>query len=66
MDDNEKSSFLAGFDLAGQRKSDGKLYAYISKSVIDEWPNELELMGNTYTLENIIRGENGYESAQYA
>ena len=65
MDENLKS-FVAGFDLAGQRLPNGKLKSYLSDSVIDDWPAEVELFGNVYTLENVVRGEDGYESGVYA
>ena len=64
MDENLKS-FVAGFDLAGQRLPSGKLKSYLSDSVIDGWPAEVELFGNVYTLETVGRGENGYESGVY-
>jgi hypothetical protein len=59
--------FLAGFDLAGRRLPNGKLEAYYSGEgcVIDDWPEEIELFGNTYTLEEVIKGVEGYESGVY-
>ena len=65
MDEFQKKHFLAGFDLAACRKDDGKLHSYLGESTIEDFPDEIEMFGNTYTLENVIKGENGYESAQY-
>lgn len=65
MTDTEKSHFLAGFDLAGKRLPNGKLKAYLGESTMKDWPEEVELCGHTYTLENIIKGKEGYESAIY-
>jgi hypothetical protein len=68
MNENLKP-FLAGFDLAGKRLASGKLQCYGWEghefSLIDDWPDEVELFGNTYTLENVIKGVNGYESGVY-
>lgn len=60
--------FLAGFDLAGKRTSDGKLQSFLYKDThfpFNEWPREIEMCGNTYTLESIEKGIDGYESALY-
>jgi len=57
--------FLAGFDLAGKRLPNGKLQSYVGFTNIDDWPKEVELFGNTYTLENVIKGNDGYESGVY-
>lgn len=67
MNENLKT-FLAGFDLAGKRLPDGKLKSYwpSDETLLDDWPKEVELFGNTYTLEEVIKGENGYESGVYA
>lgn len=63
---NEKlKPFLAGFGLAGQRLKNGKLQAYGHKCLLDDWPEEVELFGTTYTLENVIKGNDGYESGEY-
>jgi hypothetical protein len=32
---------------------------------MDDWPEEVELFGITYVLENVIKGEEGYESGVY-
>ena len=59
-------SFLAGFDLAGKRLSNGKLQSYgLQERLMDDWPEEIELFGNTYTLEEVIKGVEGYESGVY-
>jgi hypothetical protein len=58
--------FLAGFDLAGQRLPNGKLQCYGTRgAVIDDWPKEVRLFANTYTLEDVVKGNNGYESGVY-
>lgn len=58
--------FLAGFDLAGQRLPNGKLQSYgLKDGLMDDWPDEVELFGRTYTLEEVIKGKNGYESGVY-
>ena len=65
MNENLKS-FLSGFDLTGKRLSDGKLQCYGDRNeVLDDWPKEVKLFGNTYTLENVIKGVDGYESGVY-
>lgn len=43
---------LAGFEVAGYRQDDGKFYLE-SGVTLEEMPEELELLGNTYTLEDI-------------
>lgn len=32
---------------------------------MDEWPREVELFGRTYTLEEVVKGKDGYESGLY-
>jgi hypothetical protein len=66
MTEEMKKHFLAGFDLAAQRRKDGKLYAYLGESVMDDWPDEVEMCGNVYTKEDVVKGNDGYESALYA
>ena len=63
----ELKPFIAGFDLAGQRLPNGKLqcYSYGNQNVINDWPKEVKLFGRTYTLENVIKGVDGYESGVY-
>jgi hypothetical protein len=64
--DEKLKPFLAGFDLAGQRLPNGKLQCYHNgDSVIDDWPQEVRLFDNTYTLEDVVKGVNGYESGVY-
>lgn len=59
-------SFMAGFDLAGKRLPSGKLESFLSDgTLLDDWPQEVELFGNTYTLEEVVKGVNGYESGVY-
>jgi len=63
----ELKPFLAGFDLAGRRLHNGKLESYYSGDgcVIDDWPHEVRLFGNAYTLEKVIKGNEGYEAGVY-
>ena len=61
----ELKPFVAGFDLAGRRLSNGKIQCYGDKITIDDWPQEVELFGSIYTLENVIKGVEGYESGVY-
>jgi hypothetical protein len=61
----ELKPFIAGFDLAGKRLPNGKLQCYGDKNTIDDWPEEVELFGRTYTLENVIKGVEGYEAGVY-
>ncbi len=56
---------LAGFDLAGQRQSDGTIKFYGNGRIIEEWPKEIRHNGATYTLEDVAKGEDGYESGIY-
>ena len=65
--DLEILPFMAGFTVAGRRRDDGKLQSYIVEgALLDDWPEEVKLFGNTYTLEGINRGVDGYESGEYA
>ena len=64
--DEKLKPFVAGFNLAGQRLPNGKLQCYGNRdSVIDDWPQEVRLFDNTYTLEDVVKGVNGYESGVY-
>jgi hypothetical protein len=64
--DEKFKPFVAGFNLAGQRLPNGKLQCYGNRdSVIDDWPQEVRLFDNTYTLEDVVKGVNGYESGVY-
>lgn len=66
MNDELKKEFLGGFELVGQRQHNGKLVSYLGDSKLNEWPEEVEMCGNVYTLEGVKKGKNGYESAMYA
>lgn len=57
--------FVAGFDLAGKRLPNGKLQAYLDDELLDDWPSEITFKGTTYTLEDVIKGNDGYESGVY-
>jgi hypothetical protein len=63
--DEQLKPFLAGFDLAGKRLPNGKLQAYGYQTVMDDWPKEVKLFGNTYTLEEVVKGKECYESGVY-
>lgn len=65
MDEQSKKDFLAGFDLAGQRLKNGLLKAYLGESTMKDWPKEVEMYSHVYTLEYVVYGEDGYESAVY-
>ena len=43
---------LAGFDLCGWKLADGSI-ELASGSTIAKWPKEVEMLGNTYTLEEV-------------
>ena len=63
---NNNKKFVAGFNLVGQRRSDGKIYSYSSDNgVLDFWPDAIEEFGNTYVLEDVVGGSDGYEEAVY-
>ena len=67
MEKNLKS-FVAGFDLAGERKADGLLHSYTDPEAkpVKEFPEEIELFGRFYEKEGkTIKGKDGYESVQY-
>ena len=58
--------FLAGFELAGKRLPNGKLQSYgLHEDLLDDWLAEVKLFNNTYTLEEVILGKDGYESGVY-
>ena len=59
-------AFHAGFSLSAQRREDGKLYPYGEGEPMDEWPEEIKLFGNVFGLEEVIKGENGFEEGSYA
>ena len=65
MDENIKT-FMGQIDLAGKRQKDGKIYAYSNtKEVLALWPETIEVFGETYTLKELVRGREGYESGLY-
>lgn len=68
LEPNITEKFLAGFDLAGKRTNDGRLQSYLDKNTyfpFNEWPTVIQMYGNEYTLEDIVYGTDGYESALY-
>lgn len=56
---------LAGFDLAGTRQSNGTIKLWGSRRIITDWPEEIPMLGETYTLEYVTPGDDGHESAVY-
>jgi hypothetical protein len=63
------SKFVAGFDLAGERRSDGLLYPYGFGDTVEglkEWPEKINFSGTVYNLEDTFIGNNGYECGEYA
>lgn len=68
LSDETLNTFLAGFELAATRTKDGKLVSLIGKNSpfpYSDWPEEIALAGNVYTLEFVTKGVNGYEGATY-
>jgi hypothetical protein len=65
--DLEVVPFFAGFDLAGRRNEDGKLEAYIiaKGALLDEWPESIRMFSRTYTLDKVVKGNDGYEWGEY-
>lgn len=62
----ELKKFVAGFDLAGKRLPNGKLQSYFDNGVLlDDWPQEVKLFDNTYTLDYVNKGNDGYETGIY-
>jgi hypothetical protein len=67
LSDETLSTFLAGFDLAARRTKDGKLVDLFKGKAFpySDWPEEIAIAGNVYTLEDVVKGDDGYESAMY-
>ena len=59
------NDFIAGVVLAGQRLPDGMLRSYLTGVLIWQWPDTMTVGANTYTLEKVTTGDNGYEYAEY-
>ena len=58
---------IAGFELAGKVMPDDKIQLIHSNRIIDEWPKEIVLLGDTFELEEIHRNNTGkFQSATYA
>ena len=56
---------IAGFDLYGHRLKKNKIRLG-NGEIIKKWPDEVELLGVTYTLEDVtVCGEDGFENAVY-
>jgi hypothetical protein len=58
-------SFFAGFDLGGYRQTDGTVVSIGGDATVPDWPKEIKVFGNTYTLEHVTPGKNGWENANY-
>ena len=57
--------FHAGFNLSGKRGEDGKLHPFGSGESMDDWPLEIEWQGNVYCLEDVVKGNDGFEEGVY-
>ena len=64
---------LAGFGLAGRRQLNNTIQICGGENrFIEEWPEEITFHGNTYTLEQVIKGAvdpktgTQWENAEYA
>ena len=58
--------FHAGLNLSAQRRADGLLHPYGAGEPIADWPQELEWCGNVFGLEEVIKGNDGFEEGVYA
>lgn len=47
---------LAGFDLGGYRQLNNTVKINGTDRFIDDWPKEISLLGNTYELEDVVKG----------
>lgn len=56
---------LAGIGMGGTRLPDGKIQISGSGKLIPDWPSEVTLLGDTFTLESVQKGSNGWENAEY-
>ena len=70
--DLEVVPFFVGFGLAGRRRDDGKLEAVFGHGsvgflpLLDDWPEEIRMFNNTYSLEEVVKGDLGMEWGEYA
>ena len=65
-----KNHELAGLNLAGIKLKNGKIKLSQSNRLIPNWPTEITLLGETYTLEDVVIGSTSsdgetYENAVY-
>lgn len=56
---------IGGLDMGGYRQPDGAILIAISGTHLPDWPKEVYLLGNIFTLEDVILGENSWENAIY-
>ena len=62
---------ISGFGLAGYRAISGVIQLIGTKRFIGDWPEEITLLGTTYTLEDVIKGKvdektgTQFENAEY-
>ncbi|MCA1800539.1 MAG: hypothetical protein LC650_04530 [Actinobacteria bacterium] len=55
---------VAGFELYGHRLKDNMIKLGNGK-IIEGWPEEVVLLGWTYTLEEVVEHVDGFENAVY-
>jgi hypothetical protein len=65
MDNEQLKWFLGGFDLCAKRLPNGQLQSLTGELLIDEWPQEITVAGNTYCLEYVNSPQPGDEEAVY-
>ena len=69
--DKKLEPFIAGFNLSGYRIGNAivatvhNINGSHDTTKLKEWPEEVELAGNVYTLEDTIKGNDGFEEAIY-
>lgn len=61
---NQLTGFLGGFTLCGYRQKDGTLKSDNGEP-LEDWPEEVTVGMVTYTLEDVVKGTNDFEEAQY-
>lgn len=56
---------LAGFDLGGWRLPNGTIQISSTRRIINDWPEEITLKGDTFTLEDVSKGSINEVGAQW-
>lgn len=66
MNEKQLYEFCGGLGLAGWAR-DGKIYPAtgVSSEVLDKWPEEITVFGNTYTLEYVEDGQTHHEKGVF-